>query len=431
MSDDFADDLLTGDAKWWEFLDPQTYEVRDDLPRPTHSSSEQLDWSRKKTRRGPVGFAYFNHCNSCGQGVPPDFTFCVHCGGLARSTSRAQTFTIVIARLEGERAQETAEELFTTAGHDLSVEEVSALFAELPAVFNVTARRDQVAALTAKLSETGIAARAFSVDDVSVPWFRETCESLIRKTGMLFLALGVFAAGIILSWFWSPVALLLAIGALVGIFVRELRWYRERYHVDHEVLLQLLTGFDPMTAKVARETLQLMSDREARQSVTVCLMEYYTLTHQIRSHRDVYGAVLDRTGEALEELMADVLVLAHRYAKMDDFLRSHRPAALQQRLDELREQAFTDPATAKMVAAEVAALEEQLATMRQMEDARQTFRERLSTLARSMESMRSRFAAVRAQPSTEAFERLEFEEALQELDEEFEVFEETFAVVGQ
>lgn len=430
MSDDFTDDLLTGDGKWWEFLDPQTYEVREDLPRATHSSAHELDWSRKPARRGPVGFAFFNHCEDCGQGVPPDFTFCVHCGGSTRSATRAQTFTIVVVRLEDEQARATAREVFTQAGYNLAEEEVAALLVDLPAVFNVTARRDQVAALTAKLAEIGVVARAFSVDDPSVPWMRETAESIIRKTPKLFAALALVAAGLALAWFWSFVGLLLAGFAIVGLFVHELRWYRHRYHVQLDVMLGLLTGFDPTTAGVARETLRMMSDKEARASVTICLMEYYTLTHQIRSHRVVYGGVLDRTGEALEELMADVLVLAHRYAKMDDFLKANRPAALRQRVEQLRQLAAGDPGAAATFEAEIEVIEDQLATMTKMEDARLSFRQRLATLARAMESMRTRFAAVRAQPSEQAFRSLEFEEALRELDEEFEVFEETLAVVG-
>ncbi len=434
MSDDdeFTSELLTGDNKWWEFLDPQTYEVRADLPAPTRSTSVQLDWSRAKTatRGQPVGFSYFNHCEDCAQGMPPDFTFCVHCGGAPRSSSPLRTYTIVIAKLSDDRALEAGTELLTAAGNGLEPTEIERLFADLPVVFNVTARRDQTAALTAKMAEIGIAARGFSVDDPSVPWIRETAESLLRDTRKFGLTVAVVLAGMGLAWFVSPFWLLAAVGAMTALFVRELNWYRERYHLQLDVLLQNLTGFDPDTAAVARETLRLMSDREARGSVTVCLMEYYSLTQQFRAQGAIYGPVLQRTAEALEELMASVLVLAHRYAKLDDFLRANPPAALRQRLDELEARATTDRDAQAMNDAEAKSLTDQLASMQKMEATRGAFRERLAALARSMESMRTRFAAVRAQPSDDALRSLDFDAALKELDEEFEVFEETLAVVG-
>ena len=431
MSDDFQEELLTGDGKWWEFLDPQTYEVRDDLPQATQSSADQLDWSRRKQRRGPVGFSFFIHCDVCGHGIPPDFTFCVRCGGAPRSRSIPRTFTVVVAELNGPTAREMAGELIVAAGQDLKGQEVDALLSDLPAVFNVHGPKDRVAALAAKMSEIGIASRAFCVDDPSVPWLRETAESMIRQTPKLVTTLAVLALGAGLGWFWSWAALVVALMAVGALFYRELQWYRQRYEVNLDTMLQLLTGFDPQTAQTAQQTLRAITDTHARESVTVCLMEYYTLTQQIRAHRAIYGEVLARTGDTLQELMADVLVLAHRYAKLDDFLATNPPARIRQQIAELESAGAADRQARAMADSEIAALSEQLRSIEKMDASRAAFRSQLSTLAQSMESIRVRFAAVRAHPSEDAFRELAFDEALRELDIELEVFEETTAAIGR
>jgi hypothetical protein len=429
MSDDFEEQLLTDGGKWWEFLDPETYDVKEDLPAATRSSSDKLDWSRIEEKRpGPVGFAFFNHCSDCGQGVPPDFTFCVHCGGDPRSTDRPETYSVVIAGFEGE-GRESAVELFVSAGTGLEPDEVDAILDAPPAVFNVTARRDQAAALVAKLAEVGIQARTFPVDDPSIPWIQEAVESIARQTWKLAGMMVVLLSTIAVSYYWSlfflPIGLL-AIGAFI---VQELRWYRSRYHVDVRRLLELLTGFDAETARIARETLRNLGDREVRKHVTVCLMEYYTLTQQIRSHDAVYGGVLQNARFALEELMADVLTLAHRYGKLDAYVASHPPARLEQKIEDLRVRRADDRHAAEMIEKEIAVLHDQLEQVRKMDESRRAFRERLGTLARSMEQIRNRIATVRARASRDAWTEIGVDDALRELEQEFEVFEETFAVV--
>lgn len=429
MSDEFEEKLLSDGGKWWEFLDPDTYDVKENLPTATKSSADKLDWSRVESRRsGPVGFAFFNHCSECGQGVPPDFTFCVHCGGEPRSVDRPETYSVVIADFDGD-GREHARELMVSAGSGLDAEEVDAILDDPPAVFNVTARRDQAAALVAKLAEVGVQARTFPVDDPSIPWIRESLESIARQPAKLGGTMVALFATLIASFFWSMFFLpigLLAVGSFV---VRELNWYRDRYHVSVQRLLELLTGFDAETAAIARETLRSLRDRGVRKHVTVCLMEYYTLTQQIRSHDAVFGGVLRNARFALEELMADVLTLAHRYAKLDSFVANNPPARLEQRIDDLRVRRPDDRHAAAMIDKEIAMLEEQLQQVHKMDDSRRAFRERLATLARSMEQIRTRIASVRARESADAWTRLGVDDTLEELEREFDVFAETFEVM--
>lgn len=428
MGDDFQQELLTGDSKWWEFLDPLTYEVKE-LPVATRSSGHELDWSTRRNSGVPVGFSFVNHCGDCGQKVPPDFSFCVHCGGAPRGSSTVRTFAVVVTHLEGDFARDAAIELLTTANRNLKAQELVPLLRDLPMVFNTVGRVEQLSALVAKLSELGIAAKAFPTDDPSVPWIRETVESFSRNTPKVVMFAAVLMAGIVGALRLSPILLFLAFGVVGGLFVRELQWYRRRYHVQLDALQLTLSGFDEETAAVTRQALRSISDRDVRRNVTVCLMEYYTLTQQFRVHAAVYGDVLIRSARGLEELMADVLAVAHRYGRLDAFLRANPREMLQERIDELQQSAPGDRDAQRIAAAEVTVLQEQLASMAKMEETAKAFGEQLAVLAQSMESMRRRFSAVRARPSLEAFEALRFEETLRELDQEFEVFVETFEVV--
>ena len=247
---------------------------------------------------------------------------------------------------------------------------------------------------------------------------------------LMILALIVLAT-IAASWLYSFLLLPIGLLALGGFLVRELAWYRSHYHLDMTRLLQHVTGFDAATSLQARETLRELTDDDVRANVTVCLMEYYALTQQLRAHEPVYGAMLETTRRALEQLMSDVLALAHRYARVDRFLAGNPPEVTRQRLDMLRSRQPTDGAAARLIEQEVAALEEQLHTTAQMQASRESFRQRIAALATSMELMRTRVAAVRARPTEEAWRAAAIDEALAELDREFEVFEETFAVVDQ
>lgn len=431
MADEFEKKLLTDGGKWWEFLDPETYEVRSNLPTATHSSADKLDWSKREAirRRGPVGFGFFVHCADCGNPVPPDFTFCVRCGGEPRSANRPAVYSLVITALESPTAREAARELVCATGTDLGANEVDAILDDLPAVFNVTARKDQAAAIVAKLAEVGIRGRSFAVDDPSVPWIREAAESVVRQPAKLFACVAVVIGTLAASFFYSLIFAPIGLLALGGFLVRELAWYKRRYHLDARRVLELVTGFDSETARVARETLRSLSDREVREHVTVCLMEYYSLTQQLRAHEPVFGAVLESARETLESLMADVLTLAHRYSRMDAFVAANPPAPLRQRIETLRAKSPGDPAAAQMLTHEADVLEDQLRSVEQMDASRAAFRERIGALAISMEHLRTRVSAVRAQPSEDAWRALAIEESLRELDEEFEVFEETFASV--
>ncbi len=423
--DDFEKRLLTDGGKWWEFLDPETYQLEEGLAQGERRMSAELDWSRKRKRnRGPVGFGFFLHCRDCGNPVPPDFVFCVRCGGEPRSRHPLANWALVIEEPESAHGRATAVELLASAGIGLDPAEVDRLFEDPPVVVNFTAYRDQVAALVSRLGEIGVPSRSFAVDDPSVPWLREGVESLVRHPAKLAsivaLAAVALVGGIWFSW------ILLVVGALGAavIFWRELQWYRDRYHLDASALLAGFTGFDRETSTRAADTLGKLGDKQVREQVTVCLMEFYALNQQFRIHAPEYGPTLERTRTALAELMDDVLGLASRYARLDDYIARNPPELIRQEIEEAR----SDPS--ERAAQTVAILTEQLRTTEEMEASREPFRAQIRALATRMEGLRRRVVALRAKPSEEAWREAAIESALEEIELEFEVFEETFAVLG-
>ena len=66
-------EILSGDEKWWAFLDPATMEVKE-MPRAARKMDELLDWSKVDDAIRPralsqiPGFA----CSKCTRSVPAD-----------------------------------------------------------------------------------------------------------------------------------------------------------------------------------------------------------------------------------------------------------------------------------------------------------------------------------------------------------------------
>lgn len=429
---DFQQTLLTDVDKWWEFLDPQTYELVDDLPQPTRTSASMLDWSKTRGTRSrrPTGFGFFNRCDSCGRPVPPDFTFCVHCGGVPHSPAQLSTWTIVVKELDGDEARETAVRVVMEGGQDLGLEELRGMFRQLPAIVNTTARRDQVAALVARLAEQGIYAKSFPVDDPSIPWIRETIESIVRRPA----ALATLAALVgISALLW--VNLSVAIGVFFGLASlamfggRAFRHYTDRYTVDVHRMLEAVTGFDHDLADEASGLLRRLRDTEVRGYLTICLMEYYTLLQQFRGHAaEGYGGALSRASGALEALMGQILRVCGKYARLHDHLASTEPAAIEARLAEIeQERVGVDATTRKLLDGEATYLRDQLADLAKMAALQRSFHARLGALTTSMESLRARVASLRVRTvAVTDWEAVSLEDVLAELDDELEVFEQTF-----
>ncbi len=424
--DDLENKLLSGDGKWWEFLDPETYQVKDNLPAATRSSSGMIDWSKAQKKRspGPLGFGFFNRCDACGHPCPPDFTFCVHCGGNPRAPQSIYTYTIVIKEVDNPAARDAVAEIITEASHDLQLAEVSKILDELPAVFNVHERKDRIGAVLTRFAELGVYGKAFNVQDPSIPWISETFETILRDPKILVLALAAIAASVASLVFVGWGLFFVSLLALFGLFYYRLTWFRGRYEFDVNRVLDRCSGFDGIRSD-AVDRLSRIQDDDVRGQLTICLMEYYALHTQFRAYESEYGDVLLRSDHALRELMEQILSVSGKFADLEFHLAGIEPAALNQRAAALQQKLESaGPTEADLIQKELATLNKERQQYGQMKDLMQQFRQRMRALASAMEALRVRVASVRRERDAR-FEEIPMEAILRELDDELEVFEQT------
>lgn len=427
-ADQLKQTLLTDDGKWWEFLDPETYEVKDNLPTPTRSSSDLIDWSKKREtqRRSTLGFGYFNRCDKCGQPSPPDFSFCPRCGGTPHGPGPGQLWSVIITEFESETSKVAAAEIIAESGHELGVNEVHAMLEQTPAVFNMYERKGRVHALVQKLAEIGVYSKSFPVSDPSIPWIRETAESVTRDTKMLAafsaaiaiaLGLGVFVSG----WFYF-----IGLATVAAMGWKRFQWYKERYQIDPNAALDRINGFDGGLADETRSLLRDIRDEEMREYLSICVMEYYTLHQQFRKHEEVYGDVLLRSRHALHDLFEQILNACRRYADLTFHMDGVEPAQLRARIGELRSQrAGQDPRAAKLIDDEIDHLKKEGRQYNKMKELAAKFKERMRALTGSIEALRLRMQSLKTAEAARA-EDVSTEEILAELDDELQVFEKTF-----
>lgn len=428
---EFDSQLLTDVDKWWEFLDPITYEVNEGSHARgvASATADRLDWTavRSTERRGPVGFGFFHRCADCGRPVPPDITFCVHCGGQPHGIRTTQPYTVIIKRFEDDDAVETCIELLQAGAGEVSPAELRHMTARPPVVFNVRARREEVAALVARLSEIGIYSRSFSTDDPSIPWFSETFESFLRRPGRSLLFVAIAALTMIFSVTFSWGVLPFGLIALGFFFNLQMQWFKGRCHFAIGRLLRAVTGFDSGRATEAASLLKGLRDDEVRGSLTVALMEYYTLQQTLRTHEGMYGRAIEGTRELLVELLDQILQSCARFQRIERFLGQARPSEMEARIASLRQELRTAPdaETRGYLQRELDAVIDHFDTHQRLQKIRDDFRTRLRAMTRSLEALRSRLDTVRANVSAR-WEDVDMEKILAELDDELVVFEQTF-----
>lgn len=419
--------VLTDPGKWWEFLDSETYAVKPGLPGAQRVTSDMLDWKALSAtqRRAPLGFGYFNRCDSCGQAAPPDLTFCVHCGGRPISPQPIRRFSLVIKEIPDAGVRDAVAEWLTRSGHDLKLAEVTKMLGALPAVFNLDVRKDRAAAIVARLADLGVGARAFPVEDVSSLMVRETAETIVREPTQWAVYGAIVLGTLGLFWVWGPLALV-GVGALFWQFNARREWYGGRYRLDDELLLNQVAGFDAHVAQQAADELRRAHDKEIRKAFSLCLMEYYALNLLMRAEHDQYGAVLTAPQRALRELLEQVVETMARFGEIQRALEAHEPARLRARLAEVEQrlQQVTDPRTRVLLEEELGHLEVQRAQHERLSGLRESFLSRMQAMGDSLEALRRRLA--QAQALRQSLE-VRMEDVLKELDDELDIFEQTFA----
>ncbi|MEZ4459479.1 MAG: hypothetical protein R3E66_07065 [bacterium] len=419
--------VLTDGSKWWDFMDPTTNQVRTDLPTATRVTSDMLDWTsiRSTERNRAIGFGFYNRCNTCGQPAPPDFTFCIHCGGLPISPQSMKRYSIVIKDFDSEDAKQKVAEILASCGDGIRVGEVNAMLDELPAVFNVDARRDRVVTIVARLAELGVSSRSFPIEDISTLMLKETFETIARDTKQLAMFIGVLLLSVAAGFLWLPLSLV-GLGFLAWRFHQRRNWYDTHYRLNDTQLLNIFCGFDDHTAEQAADVLRRTRDNDVRRWFTKCLMEYYSLHEFMRMHDDHYGGVLSGSRVALHELIEQVVETVTRFEGIQNALQGHDPARLRARLADVVQRANqnTDARTAQFLDQERHHLEAQVRQIETMRVTRDAFVARMEAMAQSLEALRNRVSNATAMRNDTD---VSMEQILRALDDELDTFEQTFA----
>lgn len=422
-----AGEVLTGDDKWWEFFDAQTYEVKTDLPVSRKVTSDMLDWRAMSTtqRKAPLGFGFFNRCEACGQAAPPDLTFCVYCGGTPISPQSIQRFSIVIKEIRDASAREQLAEHIAASGQDLKLAEVDAMLEELPAVFNLDVRRDRAAAICARLADIGVGARAFPLEDVSTLMVKETAETILRDRKETVTFAAMMALTVVAAAIWAPL-FIAGIGAVVWRFLGRRDWYNGHYALSDRRWLNQLAGFEPGVADQAADELRRTRDAEVRRAFSSCLIEYYMLSNLMGRVSDHYGGVLSPAEKALRELLEQIVDMVAQFGAIQRQLETYEPARLRSRMADVQQRLETvsDARAAGFLREELEHLHAQQTQVERLAALRLSFVERLESMAGSLEALRHRMAQANA--LREKFE-VRMEDVLKELDDELEVFEQTFS----
>lgn len=418
--------LLTNDRKWWEFLDPATNAVQQ-MPAANRQSSDLLDWSsvRKTQKHAAVGMGVFHRCESCGSPCPPDLTFCTQCGGRPKGTGLPQIYSLVIKDFKDDASLMAAAEMITEAGAGLGLNEVVAMLKQPPAVFNFSTYRERAAAVVQRLAEHGVYSKTFVIDDPGIPWLSETVETILRDVTQLAIFGGVILGTIVLAAIIGWFGIFLGVVAVGVMFHRRMNWYRERYVINSQTLLDRVVGFEEGRAEVAQSVLQRMRDRELRNTLSICLMEYYALHKMFRDHEAVWSEVLMPSDHALKELIDQILTSSGKFEDLTRTLGTVEPAELRERLVRIAQQmSGADSTTQKILSDEQRHLEKMLDLAARLPEIRAHFGDRLRAMASSLEAMRQRLSTMFA--SNQMIDDIPMEAIIRELDEELEIFEETF-----
>ncbi|GEM_PF-5759991 len=420
MSDDFEHKLLIDDGKWWDFMSADS--GIKSLDGPSEDYSDQLDWSKKRAldqMRGPVGLGFFHRCIQCNKALPPDLTFCIHCGGQPRTTQSAQEYAIIIKGSEDRFAIDEAALWISSSIPKTNVKEIGAILADPPAVFTISARQEQISTLCARMNDIGIYASAHCADEVPINWVRETAESVVRTPLKIGIALGMVLASLGIMFFVSlwMIPVLLALVFVLG--QRELVWYKRKYRIQIYPALNHASGFDHQLSEESIYLLEHLRDPEIKRLLSICLMEYYALSQGFRAEQSVYGDVLEQARGDLFLLLENIFNICEKFINLE---KLEHPKVIQQKVLELQSRdktIFGDQI--REFQRQVSVAEKNLVMMDKTKS-------QFEVITLKLEALRTRFLQIRDSKYGHP-EEIRLEDILEELDKELEIAEQTIQSV--
>lgn len=422
MSDNFEKKLLTGDGKWWEFLSEENQIQQLDLP--TEDFSDQLDWSKKRALdqvRGPVGLGFYHRCIQCNKAVPPDLTFCVYCGGIPRADRRPQEFAIVISGSEDDFSINEAALWISASIPGTKRSEIESILSDPPAIFSIVARRDQVSTLCARMNDIGIYATGHLIADAPINWIRETLESAFRSPAKIAVIASIIIASVVIFLFLSWLLLPLLFAGAWGLSVLELKWYQQKYTMEVQPALNHASGFDQGLTEESIFLLQNIRDAEIRHLLSLCLMEYYSLSQGFRSEQSVYGDVLESARSNLNQLLESIFNICEKYQQLE---KLEHPKVIQQRVLELKSR----PNAQSVFMDQITEFERHVKVAEKNLIAMEKIKAQFHVISLKLEALRTRFLQVRDTRYGNS-DNYDLESILVELDLELEIAEQTIEAV--
>jgi hypothetical protein len=394
--DDFRDQLVRGQDQWWEFLDGHSAEQQ---KPPAQTETDQMDRPDAIARptSAPTPSSRSFQCRQCDAHNPADATFCFFCGAQPSERLGYQHMLIVIEHVPDPRLRARIAGLLGTADKPIDESEIKALLADPPCYLLVDGPPGQIEAMLERLSDLGLRARGTTIRATGLGWYREIAESFFRHQMWLGAGAGITAVTIMLWVIWSSWVLPIGAASLGWLLVEHARWYQSHFRLRADAILEQLAGFQSETANRARQLLSGLRDDDVRKSLSVCLMEYYAVWHQIHASDDLRGPVSRQLRGRLQDFLDHLLDACEAFDKIHRFI--YRP------------QDDNGPRIADQKRTE-------------LEDRLQQCRGQLVALTSSIESLRAKLLTVDVEVVGERAD-MRLQGLLQDMDTEAEVLEET------
>lgn len=432
--------LLQGRDAWWHFLEAKG---RGDLS-PALGDDDEVELEleevgriaeRHQRERQPKFQPHHTQslrCDQCAAQIPADLTLCVYCGAAPRFGAGARWQLLIIDRVEDPDILDELAALLGASNDQLDPEELLHALGQPPAVFYFSGRDEHAEALVDRLGELGVRATTNRATDPQVSMHRETVESILRSPKLVGAWLALLLSSSALAFVSSAVsagAILVSTGAFL---YYQSKQYRVRYELDVVRVLNALTGLDADLVRVARKGLTSLRDDEARELLTICLMEYYAIWRQLSAADPSVRRLLSDVKDNLDELLIQILDACMRYAELHNYLQANDADELRAAIDELDQRLLTteDAGARKITRRHLDQRHRQLRTVEDVAATLPPFKERLRAMCSSMESLRARVVSMTLTRSVSQSEEQLVQQIMLDLDDELHVFEQTLAEVS-
>lgn len=440
LNDDQFDELLQGKEAWWHFLDAKAQGDTPEVERGMHSLELQVVGRYATQRQAQERPRFQPHhtaslrCQSCQAQIPADLTFCVYCGGEPGYVGAMRSQTMIIHDIEDPDIFSEIVEMILKSNKSLDPREVWSALAQPPGVFFFDGQDEHALALVDRFAELGVRATITRHELTSVSIRREVVESILRHrpsqlAWLSWIALSALLIGLLPWW----VGLLLSMGLFLVLWQRQQNMFSERYEIEVVPILNSLTGMTPEIVKMSAQALKSIETQEARDLLTLCLMEYYAIWRHLASASPAVRRLLISLRDSLNDLMSQIVESCLHYAQLEQYLKQSDPLSIERSIAQLEQEllACDEPDQQRYIQHQLEQRTQQLYTANQCQEVLPVFKQRLSAMSASLEGLRARVVSVTMNRQNVEAEEQTMTQILRELDDEVGVFEQTLQELAE